>query len=462
MRLPAFLNRAAHTLLYITEAKTFRVDCDRKGTIIGTVAVVEVECASSNGIPGSLDKIVGQTGRLGRKTWILYARLSSYTLSLPSVQVEGVDKETLRQAIEFEFEGMTGLQVNKSYLSYHLIGNADDMSTYWVNLVAQETFIKTKEALLRHKTRIGGLMHPGGLPFMFTDREAPSWWRIECWSTQVFLLSKNPDQGLSLQIIQTAQQENWLEDIDPWILDVGAVDKTEALLNNRIEMLPDTDASYRLVVEDSLLFWLSQWTRHLCRDDFIAVPIINPQKSVDQEILYMIGGGLAAALLCGGHFSIHWYLRNDYQAGHQRLSGIQKEIKAARDAMSQEQQRFDDLSTQTSTLEKSVDQVPKLVTALQQRPAALLRILASHAPPDVVIENIRQIDTGYEVSGVSLQPHWVNLLASAVEMPLKQLGWQLLTPARQDMGLFAAGGPWEFSFILQDLGLEGFAGGTES
>ncbi len=456
MALPAFLNRPAHTVLYITEAKTFRVNCDRKGVILGDIAVVEVDCPSSNGIPGCLDKIVSQSGRFGGKTWILYARLTSYAISLPSVQVEGVDKATLANAIEFEFEGLTGLSVNKSHLSYHLIGSADDMSSYWVSLIAQETFVKTKESLLRHKTRLGGIMHPGGLPFLFSDPEAPSWWRIECWPTTVFLLAKNPDTGLSLQIIQTQQQANWSDEVDHWILEIGAVDQTETLLNNRIEMLPETDQRYRLAPDEDLLFWMGQWAQHLIRHDRIQVPVINPQKSVDSEILYMVGGGLAAVVLCGGHFGLHWYLRNDYQAGHQRLTQIQQEMKTARDSLSQVQKEFEELDSQTSSLAQNVDKIPQAVQSLQQRPEALLRILAAHAPQDLVIETIYKESSGYVVTGVSLQPQWVNLLASAIEPQLKRLGWQLLTPTRQDMQLFASGGPWEFTFKLLDKGLAAF------
>lgn len=458
MRLPNPFKRPAHTLLYITEAKTFRIDTTRKGVIKGEVQVIDCTCASANAIPACLEIVFdADQPQPGRKVWLLYTRLTTHTLSLPSVQVDGVDNEILEQALQFEYEGVTGQSLSKSHLAYQYIGSADEMSTYWVSLIARETLTKIKEILGKSRCQFGGLAHPGGLPFPLSGDDYPSWLRVECWSDSVFAMAKNPEAGLSLQIFHIEQTPQWRDEIDHWILDTGAVDKSEALLNNKIEYLPAvTDENYRLSMDGALLFWLGLWAKHLIDDDSTDVPLINPQKSLNKELLYMLGGGLSAMLLCAGHFSWNLYLRNDFQYQVETLSKAEKSLANLRKAINNNQDKSAKLKTETSSMEKNIGMIPTALQALQNRPKQLLKILARHSPPDLIIENIRQHDDTTVITGVALQPHLINLLASAIDKDVKALGWQATTPTKQDMALFDQGGPWSYVYELHDQGLKGF------
>lgn len=458
MQFPNPFKRPAHTLLYITEAKTFRIDTTRRGVIKGEVQLIDCACTSANALPACLEIIFGpEQPKPGRKVWLLYSRLNTHTLSLPSVQVEGVDNDILEQALQFEYEGLTGQSLSKSHLAYQYIGSADDMSTYWVSLIARETLTKIKEILGKSHCQFGGLAHPGGLPFLLSGGDIPSWLRIECWSDSVFAMSKNPEEGLALQIYHIEQTPNWQDEVDHWILDTGAVDKSEALLNNKIEYLPhDTDENYRLSLDGSLVFWLGLWAKHLIDDDNTDIPLINPQKSLNKELLYMLGGGLSAALLCAGHFSWNLYLRNDYQSQTDKLRQAEKSIANTRKSLKSAQDKQIELMTETSTMEQNIGSMPIALAALKSRPQKLLQILAKYSPPDLVIETIQQNDATLTIKGVTLQPHLINLLANAIDEELKSLGWKPSTPTKQDMALFEQGGPWSYTYELQDLGLEGF------
>ena len=86
-----FASRPAHTFIYVTQARTFRLDTDRKGRITGDLEVLEYVCDSANGLPGAMEALIEQSEeRLGRKIWLFYSRLNSHLLSLPSVQLAGV------------------------------------------------------------------------------------------------------------------------------------------------------------------------------------------------------------------------------------------------------------------------------------------------------------------------------------------------------------------------------------
>lgn len=458
MHFPNPFKRPAHTLLYITEAKTFRIDTNRKGVIKGEVQIIECACPSSNAIPACLEVVLSaENPTPGRKIWLLYSRLTTHTLSLPSVQVEGVDKQVLEQALQFEYEGVTGQSLHKSDLAYQYIGSADEMTTYWISLIAKETLTKIKESLGKLRCKFGGLTHPGGLPFPFSGEDYPSWLRVECWSDSIFALNKNPEEGLALQIHHIEQTPHWQDEIDHWILDIGVVDKSEALLNNKIEYLPAaTDENYRLSMDGALVFWLGLWAKHLISDDNTNVPLINPQKSINKEILYMVGGGLSAAVLCAGHFSWNLYLRNDFQSQVETLSKAEKTLANLRKTLNSSQDKNSKLEKSTTSMEKNIGMIPNALQALQNRPQQLLEILANHSPPNLIIENIRQQGDSTIITGVTLQPHLINLLANAIDKEIKALGWTASTPTKQDMALFSQGGPWSYIYELHDQGLEGF------
>ena len=88
-----FFKRPTYTLLYLSADKIVRLDSDRKGVIKGEMETFEVACESAGSVPVAIEKFFNHTQKpLGRKVWVLYTRLNSYHLSLPTVQVEGVAK----------------------------------------------------------------------------------------------------------------------------------------------------------------------------------------------------------------------------------------------------------------------------------------------------------------------------------------------------------------------------------
>ena len=457
MKLPFVNARPAHTLLYITEAKTFRIDTDRRGVIQGQVEVIELRCDSTNGIPGVLEHIIQNSPFLGKKVWLLYVRLSTYLISLPSVQVAGVEDNVLEQALLFEYESLSGQSVAHSHLAYQFISAADEMSSYWLNLLAKETFTKTVEILKSARCSLGGITHPGGLPFLVSAEDAPSWLRIEAWSNTFFALTKNPETGFSMHIIHPEQSPNWQDELDHWIVDTGDVDKSEAIINNKIEYLPETNESFHLTQDGALVFWMGLWADYLVNSNEPTVPLLNVQRKINMDLVTMLGGGGLALALCVGHFTWNLYQRNDYEYRVTQLSVAEKDIKAAREGVNKTRGESGKLEQKLQLLRNNVTVIPAAMTALQRRPMALLSGLSRHTPEDLIIESISvDEDLNIVIIGVSLQPQLINQLASDVQADFALLGWRVNAPTKTDLLAFAEGGPWEFSLVLVDEGLEGF------
>ena len=460
-----FFKRPSHTLLYLSSEKITRIDSNRKGVIKGEVEQFEVACENTGSVPVAVEKFIDQTQNpLGRKVWVLYSRLNSNEISLPSVQVEGVNNEVLEQALQFEYEALTGEAITKSQLSYQFINEADDMSHFWVNLIAVETLNRLVEVLKGIGCSFGGISHAGGLPILFSPEKAASWLKLEYWDNSVFALAKTPEHGLNLQIFQTIQNRHWKNELDGWIAEAGNVDIAEAVIAGRqLELLPEIDKSYHLTTDEDLALWLGFWLQQLVAKGATGIPLLNQKINVNKEVIYMVVSGVGALILCAAHAGWMLYKTNDYQFQFDELTAEKKNIDSLKKTITDSQGQINKLNTELATLGGNVDVIPKAMTALKQRPAILLKALATHSPTDLLIEEIKLVEQNLVVSGVTLQAELSNQLASMIDQPLKDMGWEVNSPTKKSLDLFGKDhGPWEFELIIKDLGLKGFASPAKS
>lgn len=458
-----FFKRPAHTLLYLTSDRIIRIDGDRKGVIKGEVETFEVACESTGSVPVAVEKFIEQTPNiLGRKVWVLYTRLNSTLLSLPSVQVEGVDADVLEQALQFEYEALTGETVSKSQFAYQFIHEADEMSNFWLNLIATETVNRLTDVLKESGSSLAGLTHAGGLPRLFAMEEAASWLRLEYWGNAVFAISKSPETGLNMQIFLPAQNRHWQDEVNGWLAETGNVDKSEALVTGRaMEMLPEIEHTYHLSSDEDLLLWLGLWLQQLVADDASGIPLLNQKVNVNKELVYMVSSGAAALLLCSAHAGWQVYKTNDYKFQFEELKKQKTSLDGLKKTLTANQKKIKELNVAIANLGGSVDVIPDAMAALKQRPAVLLKTLARHSPNDLLIETIEQTEEQLKVSGVTLQPHLSNQLASKIDKPLADMGWQVNSPTKESLDLFGKdNGPWGFEMVIKDLGLKGFSKNT--
>nr|WP_305906754.1 hypothetical protein [Methylomarinum sp. Ch1-1]MDP4519458.1 hypothetical protein [Methylomarinum sp. Ch1-1] len=274
MKLPAFSQRPAHTLLFITEVKTFRVDADRKGILLTDVETIERGCDEPARLAKTLQKISEESAPFGRKLWLLFLRLPSHLISLPAMQVQGVDDDTLMQALQFELEGVTGQSSQDSRIAFQFIKSADEMSDYWLTQIDQLALDDLLKAAKQCKTKLAGLLYPGGLPMAIGEPDTPEWLRLECWPDQLYALHQNEDQ-LNLQVF-SLESHHWQTELDQWLHGLDDKPSSEALLNNKLEVLPDTDRQYHLNQDHSLSLWLGLWAQALIANKKTPVPIIRP------------------------------------------------------------------------------------------------------------------------------------------------------------------------------------------
>lgn len=454
MKLLKFQKRPAHTLLFVTEVKTFRIAVDRKGVMLDDIQTIETDCPGLKHLPAVLQALDEQGPALGRKLWLLPLMLPMTLISLPAMQVQGVDEETLLQALQFELEGLTGQSTQNTQLNYQLLNVRDEMSYYRVSQIDELLFEDILKAAKNAGSRLAGLLHPGGLPEPLGTTEAENWLRMECWPEQILVLHRDAN-GMTMESFATSSSR-WHSELEHWLAEQGTVGYSETLFNNKLELVPGTDFALRLNDGENIALWLDRWAGQLLQKNDRPAAIITPRSKLNRELLLISASGLGALLLCIGHFAWHNHQKHHYQELLQELQRAEGSMAALRKEITSKRDIRDALRERTSKLEKDSAIIPDMLTALQQRPARLLEALARGRPGQLLVEAISQDEDDLVIRGAALDALAANQLASYLEQELRGSGWQIGSPTKKDLGYFQQGGPWEFSITLTDLGIAGF------
>lgn len=305
---PNFGKRPAHTLLFVTDTKTFRLDVDKTGAPLGDVEPLEVGCPA----PAKLADCIGQVaaGRepFGRKTWVLFARLPMAAIGMPTVQLEGLDEPSLVQALLFELERLSGQSMLDMQPAYRVLGDKDEMSAYWVCLFNRLQLEDADKAVKKAGSRLAGLLHPAALPAPLADAQAEDWLRLECWPTQLAAVRSNGG-GMSLQLF-SFESRHWRSHLEQWLAAQGDVGHTETLhsemlSNKSFELLPETGYTLNLGNVDTLEGWLVSWAGVLLQKE-PPVPVLRFASERNQDLL-MVSGAAAALAICSGHLVWNLY-----------------------------------------------------------------------------------------------------------------------------------------------------------
>lgn len=420
------------------------------------VETIEYGCKSTAGLAKAFAKIAENSAPLGRKVWLLFLRLPGLMISVPSMQVQGIDEAMLTQALQFEAEGMTGVSSQEMRVAYQFLKAEDEMSDYWLVQIEQLAWDDLLKAVKQQKCQLAGLLHPGVLPVSVHDAEAPEWLRLEAWSNQLLALHRN-ESRLSLQAL-SFDNTHWQAELEQWLQDQGPVPVSETLLNYRVEMLPDTEHHYSLAETSQLAQWLELWSETLIGRKAAEAAVLKQSANINVDLAWMAGSGLAALLLCGLHAGWFMHQRAYFDGEAERLAKIEKAIGDVRKQIKDSGEQKEKLEKKLGKMTADADLIPNTIKKLQQRPALLLRALADGRDEQLIIETLDSSLDEVTVGGITLQQHLGNRLASYLAVSLRDLNWRVESPTKENMALFEAeAGPWSFKMKLVDEGIPGFA-----
>lgn len=442
----------AHTLIFAGAKEVVRVDADGEGEI-GVPEVFGKACEGIETLPEIVAFVAAASGRtFGRSVWVLCDGLSVHSLSLPAVQTAGVADDLLIQALSFELEAAMGFPTAGRDLAFTLTGSEDDMNQYWVSLAPQDAFKQVQAAVGKAGGRLSGLLHPGGLPLPLSDGSG-DWWRLEYWPETVLGISGAGAGADSVQAFQPRAQR----DLERWRKRLPAGARVEQLGSGAVQERAAEIAHFRLDDEGDLPRWLGAWAKLLTAAEAPVVPVFRPRAHPYREYFFMGGFAAAALAICVAHFGWFSVQAGRAQARLDELKKADAEIKTLRDAIKKKQEEYDKLRKDVAALEGSQASLPAVVSALRERPAALLKALAQYRTDGIVIDEIATGQGEIAVRGIALRPSEAARLASSLHEPLQPLGWDVAPALSNDLKYLEGGGPWGFEIKLRDGGLEGFS-----
>jgi len=445
--------KAAHTLLFITEEKTFRIDTDSNGVFSTELEVIEQGCPASASLPRVINKLADKAASPWAKSmWILYSRLSTLLVSLPEMQVKGLDKAMLAQVLLYEAEGMTGQVGTDNLFAYQFVKAEDEMADYWLTQIDLSVWNELSVNLKKQKSKLAGLLSPAGLLFPLQYEEADQWLRIESWPNQLVAVAKQ-DNYTNMNVI-SYDSPRWRPELEHWLAEKQQGAATETLLTGRLDLLPDTQALFDLNNSDDAALWMLRWANELIVEEGRHSAVIRQPSAINPEHLWLAGSGTAATVLC--LLNALWFIheRNVFDAEAENLRAIEKNIQDLN-------KRIGDVSAEQSKIEQKLQQlssdngqIPLILSYLKQRDARLLKALADGRSEQLIIETITSNGASVVIEGVSLQQELANKLADSMAQPFKDSPWRIESPTVKNMALMADGnGPWSMVIKLVDAGV---------
>ncbi|WP_022949838.1 hypothetical protein [Methylohalobius crimeensis] len=455
--------RPRHTLLYITAERTYRADADGHGKLLGEVEEYDKVCEGVDYLPETVEYVLGKR-KPARRVWLLFDRLESYSLALPTAQVHGIGAAALTQALCFELEAITGVSVINRQLGYTLCASDDEMRNYWISLIPQRIYDRLQTAIRGLRARLGGVLHSGGLPRPLTEGGEVPWLRLEYWpDCAIGVRLLHPGEAPEVLVVPLEGAGGWQAEVEEWVADHASVSLREQLTAGHTLSLgsEENQTDLRFDRQQDLQLWLSAWARALVEGEELHIPLIQESRGIDREIAYMVASGALALTVVAAHAGWHTYRKLDYQARTDELKGLEKQIKSLRDGLKSRQDRLDGIQQNMAKLEQHFAHFPELMERLRRRPVRLLENLARQRPEELVLTAIERGESRWIVRGVSLRFDAPNFYATALEPLLEADGWQVAPPTKTDLEMFAQGGPWRFDLVLTDSGLEGLRDGDD-
>lgn len=444
-----------HTLFFINEDSTLRIDADNQGVLISDLEVIQQGCNAPNQLPKALGRILDLTVKpLEKAVWILPAKLPLFSMTLPVQQVRGLNDAVLRQVLQYEAEGLTGLALFDPLSVFKLVEVEDEQIVeYLYSQIEQTVWDDVKKLLAARKAKLNAILHPALMPEALASDQS-SWLRVENWSDKTIAFSTLPE--IKRLIVIEHDRAGWKLELENWLLDNTFEGDRELLLTGRLEMLPEIGAIYDLNNDDDAALWLSKWARVLISRDYKDILLFQAAKKFNAEWLWTGSSVLVAVLLCALHALWFLWQRDGLDQEYQKLTQIENQLNANNKEIANLTKEKENLDLKLQKLADESGAVEGFMEKTKLRFPILLKRLAEARDEQLVIEKIAAKGNTLVIEAVALNQNVGNEMAAKLEKSLQGLNWQVSTPAVKNMQLLPDdNGPWSVNLVMTDKGVQG-------
>jgi hypothetical protein len=381
----------------------------------------------------------------GHRTIVASTEVWSQMVLLPRMSIAGIEPEELEEALKFEAETLSGIEIDEISLAYNSIGKQDDHEQFWVSAIRKSDQNDINSLLQSLGCREIVIAHPAGLSGNTKSPKGEI--TVEFWDDLAFLLSDSSKRLLKVR--QSSRDSLATEEL---------LAKAESAIGfelSRFE-LPTSTRLVDLSDDQTFEFWASSIIPHaLDRENQLSAPLIRKTKRQrGTPVRHLISGIIALAVL--GFCFWHWnYTNTVNQKLVEEIESIQQPAKEKKlfdsQLISILEQRAE-IERQDETFGDDLKRVRFFLDSQSGRIAELLKLLADQRTPDLVIEQISGSEEGLLISGISLNGESAQALAKRLRELATPLGW-VVNPAKQEgQQKLTTGGPWNYEIVLTDSG----------
>ncbi len=400
-----------------------------------------------------VDQVVNGQPPLATQTIVASTEVWSQIVSLPKLSVTGIAAEELEEALKFEAETLSGIDIDEISLASSPLGRNDEYQQYWVSAIRKTDLDEVNAVLESAGCREISISHPAGLAGTGeliaqksrrkTDGSIDA---VEIWSELAYLLS---NQGHRLVKVKQANNEQFIRD------QIQA--KTSVLMGTTAEIDFGESIETRSLSDSNVI---GQWTGRVAsnclnRLDDLPAPLIRRSKKVGgTPTRHLISGLIAIAVL--GFCFWHW----SYLHAHNDKIAMQTDLikQPALDKKKYDSQLISivekraEVELEDTALGDDLKRVQFFLDNQSNRIEKLLHLLIDLRTPELVILEIGGTEEGVLISGLSLNGESAQALAKRLREKAVPLGWAV-NPARQEgQQKLTTGGPWDYEILLTDTG----------
>lgn len=410
---------------------------------------VEESVDVESSVREAIEQVVAGHAPLSHRTIVTTTEVWSQVVSLPRLSVTGIEPEELIEALKFEAETLSGIEIDEIQLAYTPLGRQDDLQRYWVSAIRQADLDAVNAMLESAGCREIVIAHPTGLagnPKLDAVRNT-----IEVWEDLAYFLSGTENR---LHTVKQASAEHFTSN-SRVLLGIGnratsnAIELESAVLEQDIEI-------EQLAESDCFDRWVQQVaSNYLSRRAELNAPLIRLTKGATGiPVRHFVSAAIAALTL--GFCFWHWnYLQN------RNIELLQKIEEVKQPAV--EKKKYDsqlisileqraEVEKEDSALGDDLKRVQFFLENQSDRFSKLLAVIGEVRTNDLVIQQIDCNEEGVSLMGISLNGEAAQGLARAMREKTVPLGW-VVNPARQEgQQKLTTGGPWNFEILLTDVG----------
>lgn len=416
-----------------------------------TATLVEMALAAERRKPG--------------RTFVLLADAWTHTLGVAATTTHGMSSAELLQTLAFEAEPLSNMSAFESVTATTSLGETAGQRLYWITQIPTAVRDQIQDAVRAAGGRLAGVLHPGGVPQTLEEQPpAVLSGRVEYWPGATLRIVAREGVVTRARVDDSGSAAGWYDAVDSWKRESGAGQAAALVAEGRLPLDAAADEYFTLSDETVLRRWLAAWNRTLAAKE-PAVPVVPAEVkpfSKQQRAAISVVLAIAALGVCYGHTRWIESELSTIAAEKTRLAAPGQQIALMKTQAATIEKDMKTTSAERDKLAAEVKQAEEVFDSHRRRLSELLRRLADDSNHDWVLQRIDGTGREVKLTGVTMHPEHISVLAEGMSTDLQRLGWTVDPPKQTARNQLDDGGPWTFELRLHDHAVpKGPAGGVD-